>query len=121
MTHADETDAPRPDPAAVGPADDLLPEDGHQRCLAVRTGLLLLSLVLFAVGVLLWPVPFASGIPFHVAAVVTLGMASSRTARLVNRLERRLPLRLRRGLRPLVRLVRNRFAKRSEQRPDPDA
>jgi hypothetical protein len=46
-----------------------------------------------------WLVPVVTGIPFWIAGIVLLAMASERTARLVNSLERRLPESWRRKLR----------------------
>jgi hypothetical protein len=61
------------------------------------------------VGLLLWPVPVATGLPFHVGGLLLLGMASRRVARALNRWERRLPDRCSRPLRRVVASVRARF------------
>jgi Flp pilus assembly protein TadB len=60
------------------------------------------AILAFVAGLAGWLVPIVTGIPFWVAGIVLLAMASQRTARLVNSLERRLPeawrLKLRHGI-----------------------
>lgn len=53
----------------------------------------------FALGVVFWLIPVVTGIPFYVAGLLLLGMASERARQWINRLERRLPLAWRRRLR----------------------
>ena len=49
------------------------------------------ALVCFVLGVVGWLIPVVTGIPFYVAAIVLLAVASDRTRGWVNALERRLP------------------------------
>ena len=49
------------------------------------------ALVCFVLGVIGWLIPVVSGLPFYARGLLLLGMASSRAARWVNRLDRRLP------------------------------
>ena len=96
----DEDEALRPDLLRVGES---------RRSLASRTGLFAGATLCFTVGLLLWPVPVATGLPFHVGGLLLLAMASRRVARALNRWERRLPERCSRPLRRLVASVRARF------------
>lgn len=88
---------------------DLLPVNDSRPSLASRTGLFAGAGLCFSVGLLLWPVPVATGLPFHVGGLLLLGMASRRVARALNRWERRLPERFSRPLRRVVASVRARF------------
>ncbi|MHC4845838.1 MAG: hypothetical protein ACYTCU_06725 [Planctomycetota bacterium] len=81
----------------------LLPEGPRSHSTITRVGLLAASAVLFALGVVFWLIPVATGIPFYVLSVITLSMASRRAARFLNRGERRLPYRFRRWMRLLLR------------------
>ncbi len=82
---------------------DLVPENGTRRSMLVRVALGLGAAVCFGLGLVLWPVPVMTGIPFWILGFVLLGMVSRRTARWVNRQERRLPRRARLLLRPRLR------------------
>jgi hypothetical protein len=110
---ADSEGAPGSDPCTADEdtvlRPDLLPVDESRRSLASRTGLFAGAGLCFAVGLLLWPVPVATGLPFHVGGLLLLGMASRRVARALNRWERRLPDRCSRPLRRVVASVRARF------------
>ena len=101
VTAASQTSRP-PSGAPSGPgSEDELPERPERpdlievperpRSLVARIRLVALALLLAFVGLLLWPIPIATGLPFYAAALVTLGLASRRVARNVNRWEHRLP------------------------------
>jgi hypothetical protein len=81
----------------------LLPEGPRSHSTITRIGLLVASGVLILLGVVFWLVPVVTGLPFYLAAVVTLSMASSRAARWMNRCEQHLPYRFRRWLRLVLR------------------
>ena len=74
----------------------------HRRPLWKRALYVLGALVCFALGVVGWLIPVVTGLPFHAAGLVLLGLASSRVARWINRLERRLPHRVRVQLRKWI-------------------
>jgi Flp pilus assembly protein TadB len=97
--------APATQDSAETPAQlpDFLPEHGTERRPIVRVALLVATAVLFLLAVVLWLVPVLTGIPFWILGFITLGMASRRAARWVNRHERRLPEKLRLALRPRLR------------------
>ena len=90
-----------PDPPGAGdaPLPDLIALDGVPRGPIKRAALLVAAAVFFVLGVVFWLVPVLTGVPFYVLAAISAGMASRRAAGWVNRLERRLPHRLRLVLR----------------------
>ena len=55
--------------------------------------------IFFVLGIVGWLIPVLTGIPFYVAGLALLALASDSARRLINRLERRLPRRLRWGVR----------------------
>jgi uncharacterized membrane protein YbaN (DUF454 family) len=59
--------------------------------------------VCFVLGVVGWLIPVVTGLPFHVAGLVLLGLASDRVAGWINGLDRRLPHRVRLALRRWTR------------------
>jgi uncharacterized membrane protein YbaN (DUF454 family) len=61
------------------------------------------AVVFFLLGIVGWLIPVVTGIPFYAVALVLLGMASDRTRRWINDLERRMPDRWRRALRRFLR------------------
>jgi hypothetical protein len=63
------------------------------------------AILAFAAGIAGWLVPIVTGIPFLIAGVVLVAMASRRSARVVNAVERRLPHSWRRALRRGARKV----------------
>jgi len=91
------------DPPVGKALEPLLPEGPRSHSTITRVGLFAASGVLFLLGVIFWLIPVATGIPFYILAVITLSMASSRAARLLNRGERRLPYRFRRWMRLMLR------------------
>lgn len=107
VPHAQEPRRSADEDARLRP--DLLPVNDSRPSLASRTGLFAGAGLCFSVGILLWPVPVATGLPFHVGGLLLLGMASRRVARALNRWERRLPERCSRPLRRVVASVRARF------------
>lgn len=78
---------------------DLLREPEHQRPFWVRVLCFAGAGLFFVLGIVGWLIPVLTGIPFYVAGLALLALASDRARRLINRLERRLPRRLRWALR----------------------
>ncbi|MBM3989732.1 MAG: DUF454 domain-containing protein [Planctomycetes bacterium] len=74
---------------------DLLPERDSGYPTWKRTALFTLGCVCMVLGVIGWLVPVVTGVPFYIAGLVLLGLASVRAARAINLLERRLPHRAR--------------------------
>ena len=91
---------------APGERPDLLEIGARQRSPLQRAGLVLLALGFFALGVVCWLIPLATGLPFHFLGLVTLGMASDRVGRTVNRWERKLPERWSLTLRRMLPRIR---------------
>jgi hypothetical protein len=84
---------------------DLLREQDGRHPFWLRVVFLVAALVCFAAGVVGWLVPVITGIPFYAAGLVFLGLASDRTRRFINRLERRLAESTRRKIRRLIARV----------------
>jgi hypothetical protein len=63
------------------------------------------AVLCLAAGVLGWLIPVVTGLPFLVAGIVLLALASRHGAKTVNALERRLPEAWRRALRGGIRKV----------------
>lgn len=93
--HGRPRDAPRDAPHDAGGLPDLIALDGVPRGAIERAALLVAAGVFFVLGVVFWLVPVVTGVPFYVLAAVCAGMASRRAAAGVNRLERKLPHRVR--------------------------
>ena len=74
---------------------DLLREQKHHRPLWVRVLCFAGAVIFFVLGIVGWLIPVLTGIPFYVAGLALLALASDGARRLINRLERRLPRRLR--------------------------
>jgi hypothetical protein len=91
--------------ALTPPLPDLLRQQDGRHPFWLRLVFLGAALLCFVAGVPGWLIPAITGIPFYVRGLVFLGLASDRTRRLINRLERRLAestrVRLRRALAPL--------------------
>ena len=75
----------------------------HRRPLWQRALFVVGALFCFVLGIVGWLIPVVTGLPFHAAGLVLLGLASRRVARWINRLERRFPHRLRVLLRKWIR------------------
>ncbi|MBM3988533.1 MAG: hypothetical protein FJ294_11335 [Planctomycetes bacterium] len=86
---------------------DLLPERDNGYPTWKRTALFTAGCVCMVLGVIGWLVPVVTGIPFYIAGLALLGLASVRAARAINGLERRLPRRARLLLRRAVPHDRN--------------
>lgn len=61
------------------------------------------ALVFFVLGVIGWLIPVMTGLPFYAVGLLLLGMASSRAAGWINRMDRRLPHAVRVKLREWTR------------------
>ncbi len=81
---------------------DLLSTD-IRRPLWIRALCIAGALVFFVLGVIGWLIPLVTGLPFYAIGLILLGMASSRAARWINRLDRRLPYAVRVKLREWTR------------------
>ncbi|HYB69786.1 MAG TPA: hypothetical protein VEH80_03900 [Candidatus Bathyarchaeia archaeon] len=100
------------------PLPDLLREhDGHRPWWR-RALYLLVALLCLAAGVAGWLIPVITGLPFYVAAVVFLGLASDRVRRAINRLERRLAEGTRRKLRGAMARLPGEWVRRLIHIPD---
>lgn len=95
-------------PQPPQPLPDLVQVEGRERSVAARVALLFMTLIFFALAIIGWLVPIVTGIPFWILGFLTLGMASRRAARWVNRQEARMPYRWRLLLRPKLRKERQR-------------
>lgn len=84
---------------------DLLEPNRGRRPVWVRGLYVLGAGIFFLLGVLGWLIPVMTGIPFYIVGLVLLGMASDRVLGWINRLERKLPLGWRRGLRRGLRKI----------------
>ena len=87
------------------PLPDLLRDQDGRHPFWLRMIFLGAALVCFAAGVVGWLIPVVTGIPFYAAGLVFLGLASDRTRRFINRLERRLAESTRRKIRRLIARV----------------
>jgi hypothetical protein len=87
------------------PLPDLLRAQDGRHPFWLRIIFLGAALVCFAAGVVGWLIPVVTGIPFYAAGLVFLGLASDRTRRFINRLERRLAESTRRKIRRLIARV----------------
>ncbi len=97
---------------------DLLREQDERHPLWRRLLFLLGALVCFVAGVFGWLIPVMTGIPFYVAGLVLLGLASDRMRRWINRLERRLSEGTRRKIRRLLARVPGGWLRRLVHIPD---
>jgi Flp pilus assembly protein TadB len=84
---------------SLPPLPDLLRAQDGRHPFWVRIIFLAAGAVCFVAGIVGWLIPVVTGIPFYAAGLVFLGLASDRTRRLINRLERRLAESTRRKLR----------------------
>ena len=97
---------------------DLLREQDGRHPFWLRAVFLAIALVCFALGVVGWLIPVVTGIPFYAAGLVFLGLASDRTRRFINRLERRLSESTRRKIRRLIAKVPGRWVRELVHIPD---
>jgi hypothetical protein len=100
------------------PLPDLLREQDGRHPFWLRMIFLAVALVCLAAGVVGWLIPVVTGIPFYAAGFVFLGLASDRTRRLINRLERRLAERSRRKIRRLIAKVPGAWVRNLVHIPD---
>jgi hypothetical protein len=84
------------------PLPDLIKVDGRVRHPLHRIALFTGSILCFITGVIFWLIPVLTGVPFYVASILLLGMASTRAANWINGRERRLPYRWRVRLRKML-------------------
>jgi hypothetical protein len=81
---------------------DLLREPDGRHPFWLRIVFLAAAAVCLAAGVIGWLIPVVTGIPFYAAGLVLLGLASDRTRRGINRLERRFAEGTRRKIRKVL-------------------
>jgi hypothetical protein len=86
----------------TSPLPDLLRAQDGRHPVWLRIIFLAAAVVCFALGVVGWLIPVVTGIPFYAAGLVFLGLASDRTRRFINRMERRLSENTRRRMRRLI-------------------
>ena len=78
---------------------DLLREPEHHRPLWLRVVCFVGAGLCFLLGIVGWLIPVITGIPFYVAGLALLVLASDGARHFINRLERKLPRRVRWALR----------------------
>jgi hypothetical protein len=100
------------------PLPDLLRDQTERHPFWLRIVFLVLALVCFVAGVVGWLIPVITGIPFYAAGLVFLGLASDRTRRFINRMERRLGESTRRRIRRLLARVPGAWVRRLVHIPD---
>lgn len=93
------------------PLPDLLRDQDGRHPFWLRVIFLGTALLCFVLGVVGWLIPVVTGIPFYVAGLVFLGLASDRTRRLINRMERRLSENSRRRIRRVIAKVPGRWVR----------
>ena len=81
---------------------DLLRDPSERHPFWLRIIFLGAAVVFFALGVVGWLIPVITGIPFYAAGLVFLGLASDRTRRFINRMERKLSENTRRRMRRII-------------------
>jgi fatty acid desaturase len=100
------------------PLPDFLREQDGRHPVWLRVVFLAAAFVCFVAGVVGWLIPVITGIPFYVAGLVFLGLASDRTRRFINRMERRLSENTRRKIRRLIAKVPGRWLRQLVHIPD---
>jgi hypothetical protein len=103
-----------------GDPPDLLREPEHHRSFWVRVLCFVGAGVLFVLGIVGWLIPVLTGIPFYVAGLALLALASDRARHVINRLERRLPRRLRWSLRRGLAHIPSEWLRRLVNIPTPE-
>jgi hypothetical protein len=99
---------------------DLLREQKHHRAFWVRVLCFAGAGIFFVLGIVGWLVPVMTGIPFYVAGLALLALASDGARRLINRLERRLPRRLRCAVRHGLAHIPSKWLRRLVNIPTPE-
>ncbi len=97
---------------------DLLREQDGRHPFWRRVLFLAAALICFAAGVVGWLIPVITGIPFYVVGLVFLGLASDRTRRFINRMERRMSEKTRRKVRRLIAKIPGRWVRQLVHIPD---
>jgi hypothetical protein len=100
------------------PLPDLLRAQDGRHPFWLRVVFLVAALLCFAGGVVGWLIPVITGIPFYAAGLVFLGLASDRTRRFINRLERRLSEGTRRRIRRFIARIPGRWVRGLVDIPD---
>ncbi len=100
------------------PLPDLLRDQSQRHPFWLRIVFLGLAAVCFVGGVVGWLIPVVTGIPFYAAGLVFLGLASDRTRRLINRLERRLAESTRRRIRRWIARIPGAWLRRLVDIPE---
>ena len=98
-------------PSPSSPLPDLLREQDGRHPFWLRVVFLGAALVCLVLGVVGWLIPVITGIPFYAAGLVFLGLASDRTRRLINRMERKLSENTRRKVRRVIAMVPGRWVR----------
>lgn len=93
------------------PLPDLLRSPHERHPFWLRVVFLGAAVVCFALGVVGWLIPVITGIPFYAAGLVFLGLASDRTRRFINRMERKLSEKTRRRIRRVIAKVPGRWVR----------
>jgi hypothetical protein len=91
------------------PLPDLLREQDGRHPFWLRVVFMGAAGVCLALGVVGWLIPVMTGIPFYAAGLVFLGLASDRTRRFINRMERRLSENTRRRIRRVIAKIPGRW------------
>jgi hypothetical protein len=99
---------------------DLLREPEHHRPFWMRVLYFAGAGIFFVLGIVGWLIPVLTGIPFYVAGLALLALASDRARHLINRLERRLPRRLRWALRHGLAHIPSKRLRRLVNIPTPE-
>jgi len=95
----------------TSPLPDLLREPDGRHPFWLRAIFLTLALVFFVLGIVGWLIPVVTGIPFYAAGLVFLGLASDRTRRYINRMERRLSEGTRQKIRRMLARIPGRWVR----------
>jgi hypothetical protein len=97
---------------------DLLVTDGSKHPWWRRALSMAGAVVCFALGIVGWLIPLVTGIPFYVAGIILLALASDRARRAINAFERRLSYEKRLRLRHMLRRIPSRRLRRVIVIPD---
>jgi hypothetical protein len=100
------------------PLPDLLRDQDGRHPFWLRIIFMVAAAVCFVLGVVGWLIPVITGIPFYAAGLVFLGLASDRTRRFINRMERRLSESTRRKIRRMIARMPGRWVRGLVHIPD---